>query len=77
MYHQKDNRQSRRQWLRSLARGGLLAGISVIGISAATKKQHLPLEEKCTRRCLCRNCAVLNRCRLPQALSLKQALTKK
>ena len=77
MNYQDNKKQNRREWLRTLARGAALVGLSVMGVLATTKNPRAPQEEECTNRYLCRNCATLTKCRLPQALSLKQVLTKK
>ena len=70
---QDHEKQNRREWLRTLTRGAALVGLSVMGVLATTKNRRLPPQEKCTNHYLCRNCAVLKRCGLPQALSVKLA----
>ena len=51
-----------------------LMGAGVAG--AVSKRKRLVRENKCTNRGICRGCQTLENCRLPQALSLKQALKK-
>ena len=74
---QDHKNQTRREWLTTLGRGAALVGLSVIGVLATTKNPRALQQEKCTNHYLCRNCATLKKCRLPQALSLKQGLTKR
>lgn len=60
--------EQRRDFLRRLVRGALLAGL-LGGTAALTARDR----ETCTNRGICRGCAAYDDCGLPQALSAKQA----
>lgn len=67
MDHLKD--EGRRKFLRTLGRALLALGLGG-GVAALVSRDP----EKCTNQGLCRGCSELADCRLPQALSLKEAL---
>ena len=71
-----DNKTSRRELMLSLGRGALFTGLAAVSVYAVTKKNP-STGESCSNNFICRNCATLNKCRLPQALSLKQVLNQK
>ncbi len=73
-----DKQTSRRRWLRSSLRWGLLSVMA--GVSAHLLRRKPGVEEK---PCVdpkahlgCRNCSQLGGCRLPRALSVKQFLNR-
>lgn len=59
---------TRREFLRWLVRGALLAGLAG-GVGALTARNR----ETCVNQGICRGCAAFRDCELPQALSTKQA----
>ncbi len=68
--------QNRRQLLARTLRYATLGLIGAGGAGAFSKRRRLAGENKCANRGICRGCETLEDCRLPQALSLKQALKK-
>ena len=68
-----DNQTSRRELMQSLGRGALFTGLAAVSVFAVSKKNR-SADETCSNNFICRNCAVLKKCGLPQALSLKQVL---
>jgi len=71
-----DKKTSRRELMQSWGRGALLTGLAAVSVFAVTSKNN-STEKSCANDFICRNCAALKKCRLPQALSLKQVLTKR
>jgi len=71
-----NDKTSRRELMQLLGRGALLIGLAAVSVFAVTKKNR-SADETCSNNFICRNCAAREKCRLPQALSLKQALTKR
>ena len=71
-----DKKTSRRELIQSLGRGVLFTGLAAVSVFAVTNKNR-STDDSCSNNFICRNCAVLKKCRLPQALSLKQVLTKR
>ena len=67
-----DYNESRREFFRTLGRG-VLAALCLAGIGALTLKPG----ETCDRNGLCRGCASLADCSLPQALSARAATVGK
>jgi hypothetical protein len=63
--------ESRREFFRAAARGGLLALLTAAGGLAA--RSRTPAGQRCVNRGLCRGCAVFGSCGLPQALSARGA----
>lgn len=64
--------ESRRAFLLTLARG-LVAGGLLAGAAALLAKHG---GERCNGDGICRDCAALAECGLPQALSVKEAVRK-
>ena len=71
-----NDKTSRRELMQSLGRGALLIGLAAVSVFAVSKKNH-SADESCSNNFICRNCPVWKKCRLPQALSLKQVLSKR
>ena len=71
-----DNQTSRRELMHSLGRGALLIGLAAVSVFTVSQKNR-SADETCSNNFICRNCTALTKCRLPQALSLKQVLTKR
>jgi hypothetical protein len=79
MTKKRDKNMDRRDFFlsagRALAAGAL--AVSTIVFAARTlghrNRQVQPEEQECVNRGLCGNCGRFSRCRLPQALSAKQA----
>jgi hypothetical protein len=63
--------ESRREFFRTAARGGLLALLGA-AVALAARRQALA-GQHCINRGLCGGCPVYADCGLPQALSAKQA----
>lgn len=69
---------NRREFFRSIARAGVVAGIGAIGWIAcgrAGKGRKLPAQS-CLNKGICSGCSVFERCGLPQALSRKSRAAK-
>jgi len=70
MHSSQERAESRREFLRAAARGGLLALLMAAGRLAARSGAA---GQRCANRGVCRGCAVFASCGLPQALSAKGA----
>ncbi|MHC4184568.1 MAG: hypothetical protein ACYSR4_01370 [Planctomycetota bacterium] len=68
------DRSSRRELLAGVLRYATLGVLGAAGASASLKRRRLVREGTCVNRGICRGCAVLDRCGLPQALSAKEVL---
>ena len=66
-----DEECTRRGFLKSLARLSVLAGMGVAG-AAFLRGRLRPIGETCVNEGVCRGCAVLGGCGLPQALSVRE-----
>ena len=65
---------NRRQFFRTVARCGV-GGFIGIGIAAIEyKRRRLIGEGKCVNRGICGNCEVLDVCKLPAALKMKDKI---
>lgn len=64
-------RPSRREFLKSLARGLLLAGIGALGVKLASRAPR-PDGETCVGEGVCRGCSAFGGCGLPSALSARE-----
>ena len=69
-------KQSRRQFLRGLGRGAVLASLAAAALLARRKRQGAS-GESCTDRGICRSCASLGSCGLPQAYSALKLLKRR
>jgi len=67
---------TRRQLVRRVLRGVSLAVLGVGGGAAAVKRRRLVREGKCLNQGICRDCTVFDRCGLPRALSVRNALAR-
>ncbi len=63
--------ENRRQFLRNIARCGVVAGIGIAMAMFEYKRRRLLRQGKCVNRGICGDCSVLNDCRLPRALATK------
>lgn len=71
MIEQSDEKQSRREFIRSFGRYLILGGlVSTAGV-LITKRLKASAEEKCTEPRICQSCDTFKNCELPQALSAK------
>ena len=66
--------QNRRQLLTEALRYTTLGVFAVAGGSVLVKRHRLVREGKCINGGICRDCTVLKRCSLPQALSARDIL---
>jgi len=64
----------RRTFFKGMLRKAALAAMGVGAGAAAIKRTALRREHKCINRGVCRGCAAFGRCRLPQAMSAKEAM---
>ncbi len=64
---------SRREFLRGGLRYALLAGVGTAVATVVSKRRAALPGQTCASNGLCRGCAVVSDCGLPQALSFKQA----
>jgi len=76
MERMRSDEQTRREFMRGVLRGVALAGAAVFSAAMLLRKHGAPTEDSCISNGICRGCAVLEGCRLPQALSAKHALGK-
>jgi len=67
--------ESRREFFRAAARGGLLALASAVAACLAARPPR-PEGQRCVNRGICSGCGVFAGCGLPQALSAKRAQEK-
>ena len=67
--------ESRREFFRAAARGGLLALVSAAAACLAARPQRLE-RQTCVNQGICSSCGVFAGCGLPQALSAKRAQEK-
>jgi len=67
--------ESRREFFRAAARGGLLALVSAAAACLAVRAQRLE-GQRCVNQGICSSCGVFATCGLPQALSAKRAQEK-
>jgi hypothetical protein len=65
--------RTRREFFCDLARGLALGGLALLSASLAARSWSKAGPQDCTEDGICRDCRSLDRCRLPQALSAKQA----
>jgi hypothetical protein len=65
-------RISRREFLRSAGRLGVLGGLALLGARLLRGKPR-PGDQACVNDSICRGCPTLVSCGLPQALSAKEA----
>ena len=70
----KNEKKSRREFLRSIGRLTIIAGLSGAAV-LLFKRERLILndEQRCISQGLCRGCTIFEKCALPQALSARQA----
>jgi len=73
MSRQDRQRQTRREFLRGLARGAALAAVAGASGAALAGSGKRPSGQTCINRGICRGCGVFARCGLPAALSARQA----
>ena len=64
--------ESRREFFRAAARGGLLGLVSGVAACLAGRPQRLG-GQRCVNQGICRSCGILAGCGLPQALSARRA----
>jgi hypothetical protein len=62
----------RREMLLGSLRYAALAVLAAAGTSAFIKRRQLVRQGKCINDGTCRDCTILDRCRLPAALSAKK-----
>ncbi len=62
----------RRRFLRWCALGTIVAGLGTLVGRRASERP----EERCTNQGFCRGCGSYDGCRLPQALSMKEAVRR-
>lgn len=67
----KGYREDRREFLKSMGRWAALGGLT-LGIGMLVKKSDDRPIETCVSDGICRKCADLKNCGLPQAISFKQ-----
>lgn len=65
---------NRRQFLRAIARCGVAVVIGVGVAAVEYKRRRLISEGKCVNRGICGGCEVLNVCKLPAALKMKEKI---
>ena len=68
-----DQAATRREFLHGGARYAALAGITAVVAAIAGRRDDTLPGQTCVSNGLCRGCAVVVDCGLPQALSFKQA----
>lgn len=68
----------RREFLRTLARAGLLAALAALGFSLLRRRSRAsdPTRHTCANRSVCRGCPALTGCVLPLGQSFKKAIRK-
>jgi len=66
--------RNRRQLLAEALRYATLGVLGAVGGSVLAKRHRLVREGKCIHGGICRGCAVLERCSLPQALLAREIL---
>jgi len=71
MHSSRKRVESRREFLRAAARGGLLA--LLIAACRLAARSGGSAGQRCVNRGVCRGCAAFASCGLPQALSAKGA----
>jgi hypothetical protein len=67
---------NRRAFLKACGRYGLLAGLAALTTRLLTRDRGTDGNQRCLSAGVCRNCAELARCDLPNAQDAKQALRK-
>ena len=65
---------TRREFLRGGIRYALLAGASAVAVSVASRPGAKLTGQTCVNEGICRGCAVVGDCGLPQALSFRQVM---
>lgn len=68
--------QSRREFFRSVGRYAVLGIMTTAGALLAKRGGIDRTSQRCTNKGVCCNCGAYKGCRLPAALSAKQAMTK-
>jgi hypothetical protein len=68
-----DPAATRREFLHGSARYALLTGVAAVVAVVAGRRNATLSGQTCVSNGLCRGCAVVSDCGLPQALSFKQA----
>jgi hypothetical protein len=71
---EKKAKRDRREFLRSLARGAVLAGLGAGGwFLTRGRGEDRAAQHRCTGDGICRDCGSVSDCFLPQALSFRRA----
>ncbi len=68
--------QNRREFFRSVGRYAVLGIMTTAGVLLAKRGGIDRTTQRCTNKGVCCNCGSYKRCRLPAALSAKQAMTE-
>ena len=76
MSQHSENPQSRREFLRTAFRGGALAALAAVGVALGRRAWLNRQDHECVNQGVCRGCAALDGCVLPQALSMRQATSQ-
>jgi len=67
---------SRRRFVRSIARSAALGALGLLTLSLARRRRDDRGREECVNHGICCGCRALEHCRLPRALSAKQAMRR-
>jgi len=66
----------RRSWMASTMRWCALSTLAGVSAVLLTRRGSLAPADRCTRRAACERCSMAGRCRLPEAVQLRQERRK-
>ncbi len=74
-----ENRKSvdRRSWLSGVVRMCVLTVLACVSTTLVLRRGHSTATDRCERRVDCDRCTLASRCRLPEAVELKQQRRRK